>query len=109
LFSTWTFRVDDRVKPTAVRFSENGCTTWITKQLLIVMPGLDPGIHGVPKARLPDFGAGGTACMTGSSPVMTIMSCIRVGAQHLVAVLKSKPDSRGSSPVMTIIGNILDS
>jgi hypothetical protein len=60
--------VDGRVKPTAVRFSENGCITCVTKQPQIVMPGLDPGIHGVPKARLPDIGAGGTAWMTGSSP-----------------------------------------
>jgi hypothetical protein len=37
------------------------------------MPGLDPGIHGVPKVRMPDFGANGAAWMTGSSPVMTIL------------------------------------
>jgi hypothetical protein len=37
----------------------------------IVMPGLDPVIHAVPKLPMPDHRANGDAWMTGSSPVMT--------------------------------------
>jgi hypothetical protein len=36
------------------------------------MPGLDPGIHGMPLARTPDIRAGCTAWMAGSSPAMTV-------------------------------------
>jgi hypothetical protein len=37
------------------------------------MRGLDPRIHALPSAQMPDFGANGVAWMTGSSPVMTII------------------------------------
>jgi hypothetical protein len=35
------------------------------------MPGLDPGIHGVPLAVMAGVSAGGDAWMPGSSPGMT--------------------------------------
>jgi hypothetical protein len=35
------------------------------------MPGLDPGIHGVPQVRIVDYRANGDAWMPGSSSGMT--------------------------------------
>src|ERR1700761_2650095 len=49
-----------------------------------VMPGRDPGIHGLPPVQTTDFSAGEAAWMTGSSPVMTIRRVIHVAAYIIV-------------------------
>jgi len=45
----------------------------LANTLHTVMPGLDPGIHGMPLAQTTDFSTGGTAWMPGSSPGMTVV------------------------------------
>jgi hypothetical protein len=46
----------------------------------IVMPGLDPGIHGVPRVLTPGLSANGAAWMAGSSPAMTSLGYF--GSDH---------------------------
>jgi hypothetical protein len=46
------------------------------------MPGLDPGIHGMPFVQILEFRASGTAWMTGSSPVMTVCERLELVATY---------------------------
>jgi len=56
------------------------------------MPGLDPGIHGVPKVPMSDFRANGDAWMAGSSPAMTVLDYLVLASKLMARNDRCAPD-----------------